>query len=83
MNDHHHHHENCLALFDKLSEYLDREADEETCRQIEEHLKDCQPCVVCLETLKRTMAICKEQKEKPVPADISRKIRFMLDELRP
>ena len=82
MTDHHHH-ENCLALFDKLSEYLDREADEETCRKIEEHLKICRPCAVCLATLKRTMSICKEQQEKPVPVDFSRKIRSMLDTLRP
>ena len=50
-----HDHKDCLTMFEKLSEYIDRELDEVTCKDIEKHAKKCVPCNVCLETLKRTV----------------------------
>jgi anti-sigma factor (TIGR02949 family) len=62
-------HENCKDVFAMLSEYLDRELNAETCADIEAHLADCPPCIEFLNSLKRTIGLCKdcEPVEAPPP----------------
>jgi len=81
MSNDRHDHGHCLELFEKLSEYLDNELDEATCRDIEEHIKECIPCFICLQTLKRTIALCKQAGEKPVPEEFSRKLNQVFHNL--
>lgn len=45
----------CLEVFARLSEYLDGELDEADCRLIEEHIRDCEPCVRFLRSLRRSI----------------------------
>lgn len=68
-------------MFEKLSEYLDRELDDVTCRDIEQHIAQCPPCKVCLETLKKTVALCHSLKEKPVPTDLSDRLKGLIREM--
>ncbi|MGD8989873.1 MAG: zf-HC2 domain-containing protein [Desulfobacterales bacterium] len=74
MNKDEHDHKHCLELFEKLSEYLDNELDEVTCRDIEKHVKECVPCFVCLQTLQRTIDLCKQTENRSVPEDFSKKL---------
>jgi hypothetical protein len=74
MSKDEHDHKHCLALFEKLSEYLDHELDDMTCKDIENHVKECVPCFVCLQTLRRTVDLCKQAENRPVPKDFSRKL---------
>jgi len=74
----HHHDENCLVIFEKLSEYIDHELDTETCEEIQRHLDDCRCCHSCLETLKRTVALCREMKPEPVPATLSLRLKQLI-----
>lgn len=76
-----HDHRHCLELFEKLSEYLDNELDEITCQEIEQHIKDCVPCFVCMQTLKRTVDLCKQAANKPVPAEVSQKLREIIENM--
>jgi anti-sigma factor RsiW len=69
----------CIAMFEKLSEYIDGELDPVTCRQIEAHLKECISCKICLLTLKKTVNLCKEMAPNPVPEDLSQKLRTMIE----
>ena len=71
----HHSHENCLALFERLSEYIDRELDAPTCKHIETHIKACRPCQVCLDTLKQTVDLCKNLERRQVPEAFSLKLK--------
>jgi anti-sigma factor RsiW len=75
MNKDDHDHKHCLELFEKLSEYLDNELDEVTCQDIEKHIQECVPCFVCLQTLKRTIELCKQTENRSVPEDFSRKLK--------
>ena len=75
MNTDEHDHGHCLKLFEKLSEYLDDELDEVTCQDIEKHVKECVPCFVCLQTLKRTIDLCKQTQNRSVPEDFSKKLK--------
>ena len=81
QTDPHHSHENCLALFERLSEYIDRELDAPTCKDIEAHIKACKPCQVCLETLKQTVDLCKNLESRQVPETFSVKLRGAIFDL--
>ena len=75
QTDPHHSHENCIALFEKLSEYIDRELDAPTCREIEAHIQACKPCQVCLTTLQKTVDICKRLEHRKVPETFHLKLK--------
>jgi anti-sigma factor RsiW len=74
-NDPHHDHQNCIALFEKLSEYIDRELDAPTCQEIEDHIKACKPCQVCLKTLKQTVNLCRNLERHQVPEAFSNRLK--------
>ena len=77
-----HPHKSCLDLFNKLSEYLDNELEASVCRSIERHLADCQACQVCVATLKRTMALCRESASAPVPKEMSKRLKDLIRQLQ-
>ena len=81
MPPHDHPHEDCLALFEKLSEYLDGELDETSRREIEGHAQACIKCNVCVETLKRTIDLCATLKAPKIPAEVSRRIDATIQDL--
>jgi len=81
MNKDDHDHKHCLELFQKLSEYLDNELDEVSCKDIEKHIKECVPCFVCLQTLKRTVDLCKQTEDRPVPKDFSKKLKAAIQNM--
>jgi len=76
-----HDHQHCLEMFKRLSEYLDNELDELTCIEIERHVKECVPCFSCLQTLKRTVDLCKQTANKPVPREFSEKLKEMIQNM--
>jgi anti-sigma factor RsiW len=81
MENNDHNHTDCIAMFEKLSEYIDKELDELTCKDIERHAEECIPCKACLETLKRTVDLCKHVKEDPAPESLSLKLKDMVKQL--
>ena len=76
-----HSHENCLALFEKLSEYIDRELDAPTCLEIEAHIQACKPCQVCFGTLKQTVDLCKRLESRRVPETFQLKLKNAISDL--
>jgi len=76
-----HSHENCMALFEKLSEYIDRELDAPTCRDIEAHIRACKPCQVCFGTLKQTVDLCKRLESRKVPETFQSKLKDAISDL--
>ena len=75
-------HRHCLAMFDKLSQFIDNELDSLTYREIERHVKTCLPCYVCLETLKRTVAFCRHTTSKPTPQKLTRALKTLVQNIR-
>ena len=72
--------EDCKKHFEKISEYLDGELDDRICKEIEEHLQDCPECQDCLDSLKRSIQLCKEVRNEEMPADIRERLRSSLRE---
>ena len=78
-----HDHRECIKLFEKLSEYIDGEADHVTCEIIQTHMKDCACCSACMETLKRTVGFCEKSEDLPVPESFSKRLRQAIEGLLP
>jgi anti-sigma factor RsiW len=49
-----HDHEQCKALFDLLSSYLDSELEGASCRDLERHMSECEPCRRYVDSLRAT-----------------------------
>jgi anti-sigma factor RsiW len=59
--------EACLEVFERLSEYLDGELSPQECAEMQEHIRDCEPCVAFVESLKTSIRAAGELRtEEPV-----------------
>lgn len=76
-----HSHADCLAMFEKLSAYIDNELDPVTCKDIETHAESCTACQACLETLKQTVALCKEIPDPHPREAFSRRLNQLIEEM--
>lgn len=76
-----HPHQNCIAFFERLSEYIDKELDPLTREHITSHIKACKPCRVCLDTLKRTVNLCNRMERHQVPEAFSLKLKQVIFDL--
>jgi anti-sigma factor RsiW len=76
-----HDHRHCLEMFKLLSEYLDNELDDITCQEIEAHVNECVACFSCLQTLKRTVDLCKKSPNQPVPRAFSEKLKELVQNM--
>ncbi|HVN04261.1 MAG TPA: zf-HC2 domain-containing protein [Bryobacteraceae bacterium] len=70
----------CRQIFATLSEYLDLELPPEACREMEAHLAGCAPCVEFAESLRKTVALCREYESTDMPGPISDAARARLQE---
>jgi RNA polymerase sigma-70 factor (ECF subfamily) len=55
MND-----RDCSRIFAMLSEYLDRELPPGACGDLEDHLRDCPECIQFVDSLKRSVELCRQ-----------------------
>ena len=72
--------EHCKEIFALLSEYLDLELPPDACKEIEAHIQGCPPCVEFAESLKKTVALCREYKPAELPPPIGEQARKELEE---
>jgi len=71
--------ERCREIFALLSQYLDLELPPEACREIEQHMAGCPPCVEFAESLRRTVELCRGYKPGVMPEPISESARSELE----
>ena len=77
MSTHQPFHE-CKEIFAQLSAYLDLEIPADACRHIEAHLKDCPPCIEFVDSLRKTVALCKQYSPAEMPTSMSEASRAEL-----
>ena len=73
-----HDHKKCIQIFKRLSEYIDGELDEKTYEEMRIHIKECIKCEVCLETLTRTVDLCRNMKIRTVPESLRELLKLMV-----
>jgi anti-sigma factor (TIGR02949 family) len=61
----------CKDMFALLSEYLDQELEPQSCEEIERHLEHCPPCIEFVESLKRSVKVCRDCGGQEKPAALS------------
>ena len=72
--------EKCRKHLEKLSEYLDGNLEKALCEEIEDHISKCPECMNCLESMRKTIKLCKEGSEEKIPADLHERLRSKLHE---
>ena len=72
-------HESCQHLLDDLSDFLDGEASEEVCAEIERHLANCENCRVMVDTLRKTILLYHELPQPNLPQDARQRLYQALD----
>jgi anti-sigma factor RsiW len=70
--------EECKAYFERVSEYLDGELNDEICRKIEAHLSECPECRDCIESLRKTIGLCREAAQEEIPQAARERVRRTL-----
>jgi len=68
----------CSKLLEELSDYLDREAREDLCRAIEEHLKSCHDCRIVVDKTRKTILLYQSDQAQPVPAAVTARLQAAL-----
>jgi RNA polymerase sigma-70 factor (ECF subfamily) len=71
----HEHSGDCKEIFALLSQWLDLELPPDDCREIERHLAGCPPCVEFAESLRKTVALCREYEHGEAPTPIKETAR--------
>lgn len=54
--------EECKAVFEQLSDYIDGELPAGACEEIERHISDCPPCVSFVESLRKSVGAFRNYK---------------------
>ncbi len=74
----HEHTQLCDQLKSQLPDYLDGEAREAVCRQIEEHLATCEDCRIVVDTMKKTITLYRNAPREDVPSDVHARLVHVL-----
>lgn len=69
MEKHH-----CKHFLCKICEFLDGEAEQTCCVEVEQHMEECEECRIVVSTMRTTIRVCKELNCEEIP-DTTR-IRF-------
>lgn len=69
-----HNHSECKRLLGTLSLYLDGEAEEALCTDIERHMAECPTCRIVLDTLSRTIKLYQEHGHATLPGGARRRL---------
>lgn len=77
MND-----KNCKSLLGSLSDYVDGNAQDEICRELERHLSGCENCRIVVDTLKKTVYLYRSNTDTDLPLDVRERLfkRLSLDD---
>ena len=65
---------NCKSLLGSLSDYVDGTAQEELCRELEQHLADCDNCRIVVDTLKKTVYLYQSNTETDLPLEVRERL---------
>lgn len=76
-----HDHSMCIDCFSRLSEYIDNELGDVVCSDVKKHLEECTCCSACLATLRKTIELCGCVGDKPVPENLSARLKSFAIEI--
>jgi len=72
--------ERCKEFFAVVSEYLDMELPPAACQELETHLEGCPPCIEFVESLRKSIDLCRRYSPTELPKPLSEETRHKLQE---
>ncbi|MFN2179163.1 MAG: anti-sigma factor family protein [Candidatus Promineifilaceae bacterium] len=75
----HEHKKDCQLLLEDLSIYLEGEASDAVCAEIEHHLRECDDCRVVVDTLNQTLHLYHTLPQPDMPEDLRERLYKSLD----
>jgi len=70
---------NCEELLAALNEYVDGTIDPTICQSLQEHLKECNPCQIVVDNIRKTIRLYKAGEPFELPAEFHQQL---CDQLR-
>ena len=74
----HQHGGDCKKMLARLSEYLDLELPADACREIDLHVRGCEPCADFVRSLRQTMELCRTYQPQEIPGPLASDARQKL-----
>jgi hypothetical protein len=74
----HQHTEKCREVFALLSRYIDLDLPGDACREIEQHIAGCAPCVEFTESLRKTVELCRGYQPQDLPRSLGEQAKTRL-----
>lgn len=71
--------EECREVFAALSAYLDAELPEDLCERMEAHMRGCAPCVAFVNSLRRSVRLCRELETSETAGPLKEEARAELE----
>lgn len=71
----HRQNDKCKEVFSVLSEYLDLELPPDACEEIDAHVGSCPPCIEFVESLRKTVELCRSYQPRRLPEPIGERAR--------
>ena len=68
----------CREILERLSEYVEGELDPQLCLELEEHMKDCHPCLLFVNSFKKTITLYKYACDDPMPKEVHLRLHAFL-----
>ena len=69
---------NCRELAELLLDFLNNELPADFCERIRQHLAECPPCVIYLETYQITIKLSRQLTPPKLPEGLAQRLQAML-----
>ena len=70
----------CPDYINNLNDYLDGAIDPELCKEIEDHVGQCDNCRIMVDSMRQTVKLCREGTSEDLPEVLTAKLNTLLKE---
>ena len=68
----------CSDVLNQLSDYLDAEAAQDLCAQLEAHFSECPSCRVQIDTVRKTISLYRSESPLDCPEQVRMRLHTVL-----
>ena len=68
----------CSDVINQLSDYLDAEAAQDLCAQLEAHFSECPSCRIQIDTVKKTISLFRSESSVDCPEQVRMRLHTVL-----
>jgi hypothetical protein len=67
-------------VYKQICDFMGEDLEAPVCKEVAEHLENCPDCKVVLDTVRKTVTICREnEKKEAVPQDVKNRLYKVLN----